>query len=226
MSENPSPDMSAQRRMMVDGQIRTFGVTDSDVIERFLLVLREAFVEPAMAQLAYSDAVLRLSGDPRRTLLAPMVLARMIQGARLKAGARVLDIGGGLGYSAAIVAGLASQVVAVETTQARVEAIAAACLALGLANVAAVTGTLAAGYAQKGPYDLILVNGAVETEPTALLAQLADGGCLIVIANLPGQGHGQVLCYEASNGMTGQRALFDATAPVLEGFRAEPVFAF
>lgn len=222
----PEPDMSHQRRMMVDGQIRTFGVTDNAVIDRFLAVPRENFVGAEMADLAYSDAGLRISGRPPRMLLAPMVLARMIQGAQPKAASRVLDIGGGLGYSCAILAGLVAKVVTVESDAARGTATLAACHAIGLGNVTAITGELASGCPQMGPYDIIIVNGAIEIEAKSLLAQLADGGCLIAIVNKPGQVNGQAMRYDASNGVIGQRALFDATVPVLEGMAALPVFAF
>ena len=211
---------------MVDGQIRTFGVTDNAVIERFLVVPRENFVGAAMAARSYSDAGLRLSGQPPRMLLAPMFLARMIQGAQPKTASRVLDIGGGLGYSCAILAGLVAQVVAVESDAARVASILAACKGMGLGNVSGIAGELASGCPQMGPYDIIIVNGAVEIEPTRLLAQLAEGGCLIAIVNKPGQVNGQAVRYDASNGVIGQRALFDATAAVLEGMAALPVFAF
>ena len=77
-----------------------------------------------------------------------------------------------------------------------------------------------------GPYDIIIVNGAIEIEPTSLLAQLADGGCLIAIVNKPGEVNGQAVRYDASNGVIGRRALFNATAAVLEGMAALPVFEF
>ena len=222
----PEPDMSHQRRTMVDGQIRTFDVTDNAVIERFLVVPRENFVGAEMAALSYSDAGLRLTGQPPRIMLAPMFLARMIQGAQPKAASRVLDIGSGLGYSCAVLAGLVAQVVAVESDAARVAATLAACKGMGIGNVTGISGELGSGYPQMGPYDIIIVNGAIEIEPTSLLAQLADGGCLIAIVNKPGEVNGQAVRYDASNGVIGRRALFNATAAVLEGMAALPVFEF
>ena len=219
-----SPDRSAERRLMVDGQIRTFGVTDLDVIDRFLAVPRESFVEAGQGALAYSDAPLRLAGSPARTLLAPMILARMIQNAEIRARDRVLDLAGGLGYGAAILSGLAAQVVAVESGAARVAQAGAALAALGCGNVRVQDGAVAAGAA--GPFDVILLNGGYAANIEPLLALLADGGRLIAIRSLAGGSLGQVTRHESTRGVAGSRPLFDARAPVIEGFAAAPAFAF
>ena len=218
------PDRSAERRLMVDGQIRTFDVTDLDVIDRFLAVPRENFVEAGQGALAYSDAPLKLSGSPARTLLAPMILARMIQNAEIRARDRVLDLAGGLGYGAAILSGLATEVVAVESGAARVAQSAAALAALGCGNVRVEDGAVAAGAA--GPFDVILLNGGYAANIEPLLALLADGGRMIAIRTLTGGSLGQVTRHESTRGIVGSRPLFDARAPVIEGFAAAPAFAF
>src|ERR1700761_8121122 len=110
---------AAQRLTMVDSQIRTFDVTDRAVIARFLAVEREKFVPPQCADLAYSDIALKIApatpnGSERR-LLAPMVLARLLQAAQVKSGEHVLDVAAGTGYSTAILAGLTPNVVALES---------------------------------------------------------------------------------------------------------------
>ena len=218
------PDRSAERRLMVDGQIRTFGVTDLDVIDRFMAVPRENFVEKGQGALAYSDAMLKLSGIPARTLLAPMVLARMIQNAGIRQGDRVLDVAGGLGYGAAILAGLARAVVAVESGADRVALAAEALAAQGCANVTMIEGEAAAG--APGVYDAILLNGAYAANIEPLLALLADGGRLIAIKTSAGGSPGQVVRFESTRGIASSRPLFDARAPLIEGFAAAPVFAF
>ena len=219
-------DTSSQRRLMVDGQIRTFGITSTDLIDRFLAVPREKFVDPAQATLAWSDAPLQIAGIRPRALLRPMVLAKMMQGASVTPTDKVLDIAGGRGYGAAILAGLAAHVVALENDPARVIAIGTGCAALGIVNVTAVNGDLTKGAPDSGPYDVIIVNGAVETGWMALLAQLADKGRMIVIRNHPGRSDGQVLRFERHGAAIGERVLFETCADVLEGFAAAPSFAF
>lgn len=226
MPEISASDSLSQRRLMVDGQIRTFGITDLDLIDRFLAVPREMFVDSASVALAWSDAPLKLAGSPARTLLQPMVLAKMIQNASLKPGDRVLDIAGGLGYGAAVMAGMAAQVLALEEDEIYSASARQAIAALGLGNITTLTGDLATGASGHGPFDVILVNGAVQTGIAALLAQLSDGGRMLAIRNRPGQIIGEVVRYEKHGANTGERVLFETTAQVLHGFAATPAFAF
>ena len=226
MPQTSASDSASQRRVMVDGQIRTFGITNLDLIARFLAVPRENFVDAAQLTLAFSDVPLVLAGTSPRALLTPMVLAKMIQSASLSPGEKVLDVAGGLGYGAAILSGLAAEVVALESDAARSSATSANCAALGLINVTAITGDLAKGAPALAPFDFILLNGAVETGLAALLAQLADKGRLIAIRNHPGGSGGQVIRFERHGATIGERVLFETAAAVLEGFVAAPAFAF
>lgn len=226
MPEISASDSFSQRRLMVDGQIRTFGITDLDLIDRFMAVPRENFVDPLSRALAWSDAQLYLPGSPRRLLLAPMVLAKMIQSAGIKPSDHVLDVAGGLGYGAAILAGLCVQVVALEDNAGRVAAAKAAFATLGLANAVALSGELAQGAPVQGQFDVIIVNGAVEAGLDTLLGQLRDGGRLVAIRNLPGQALGTVVRSERHGSSIGERVLFETIAPVLQGFAAAPAFAF
>ncbi len=224
MAQFSASDSLAHRRIMVDGQIRTYGITDLDLIDRFLAVPRENFVGPEQVALAWSDAAVQLQGG--RTLLKPMVLAKMLQAASLLPGDRVLDIAGGSGYGAALMAGLATQIVALEAGAGQAAAIAANCAALGLANVEAVSGDLTRGAPGKAPFDVIMVEGAVETGLEPLLAQLANKGRLIVIRNKPGRVYGEVMRCERHGASIGERVLFEAAVQVLAGFGAAPAFAF
>ncbi|MCU0820754.1 MAG: protein-L-isoaspartate O-methyltransferase [Beijerinckiaceae bacterium] len=221
------PDLSQARRVMVDNQIRTFDVTDREVLAAFDVVPRERFVEPADVPLAYSDAKLAVKGaNESRALLVPLVLARLVQALAPKAGESALDCCGGLGYSAAILADLGLKVTFAETdsgltaraadalagTPEPVKLLAASCL--GAATAGAVNES----------YDVILINGAVEREPTALLARLKDGGRLGVIVK---QGRAaQARIYLRSGDAISHRMAFDALAPVLPGFQDEPGFVF
>lgn len=225
-SSSAAPDRSRERRLMVDGQIRTFGVTDLDVIDRFLAVPRENFVEPEQRGLAYSDAPLKLAGPPPRHLLAPMFLARMIQAAELRADDRILDLAGGLGYGAALMSPLVKHVLALESGSDRVALARKNLMEAGCGNVEPREGPVAGGWREGGPYDVILLQGGYSAGLEPLLAQLADGGRLIAVQMAPAGGFGQVVRFQSHGGISGNRPMFDARAAAVEGLEAAPAFAF
>jgi protein-L-isoaspartate(D-aspartate) O-methyltransferase len=213
-------DMATARRMMVDGQVRTADVTDLRLIAAMLAVPRERFVpEPA---LAYLDRDIRV-GDGR-ALLKPMVLARLIQAAEVGEADHVLDVGCATGYSSAVLARLAGAVVALEEEAALADAAVGELRALGAANVAVRTGPLPAGWPANAPYDVIVINGAVEVVPEALARQLKPGGRLVGIhGRAPA---GKAMIFRATAEGLGGRPIFDANAPLLRGFVAPPAFVF
>jgi protein-L-isoaspartate(D-aspartate) O-methyltransferase len=213
-------DFAAARRNMVDGQVRTADVTDLRIISALLEVPREAFLPPAKAALAYLDLDVPLGGG--RCLIKPMVLAKLIQAADLTGADRVLDVGCATGYAAALLARIAGEVVTIEQDAALAQA-ARAGLA-SLPNVTVEGGALTEGWPQGGPYDAIIVEGATEFAPEALLRQLKDGGRLVcVLGSGPGA---KAMLYLRSGHESGGRAIFDAAAPVLPGFVKPPHFAF
>jgi len=215
--------LAAQRLYMVNGQLRTSDVTDQSVLAAFLDVPRERFVEPAMMKLAYVDQDLPAGGttDGRR-LLAPRTLALLLQAAAAGPGDRVLDVAGGSGYSAAVLDHLGASVVAVESDRGAARFAREALTAH--AGIEIVEGDLDAGAAGRGPFDVILLNGAFETTPTALLNQLAEGGRLVGIDARAVYPRG-VIIDKAAVGFS-ERSLFDAKADVLEGFRRASRFVF
>jgi len=213
-------DFSTARRHMVDSQVRPSDVTDQRVISAMLEVPRERFVPPAATALAYLDQDLAV-GSARR-LLKPMVLAKLLNAVELAATDRVLVVGCAAGYSAAVIARIAGQVVALEEDASLVKA-AQASLA-GTPNVSVVSGALTAGWTQGAPYDVILLEGATEVEPQAFCSQLKDGGRLIcVLGSAP---NAKAMLYRRSGSELGGRAIFDAAAALLPGFAKTPVFAF
>ncbi|HEV7910869.1 MAG TPA: protein-L-isoaspartate O-methyltransferase [Methylocella sp.] len=222
-----------QRRTMVDCQIRTFDVTDQQLLARMLAVPRDHFLPGELAQLAYSDIALQLTpagpGGERRTLLPPLVLARLIQGAGVVSTDAVLDVGAATGYSSALLAGLAGRVVALESERSLYDALRSNLDAFGLAKVQTILAPLAEGAPEEAPFDLIFINGAVEANLEALFAQLKDGGRLVALKRLPGDPAGRAgkaVRYEKIDGRKGCRVLFDASAPVLEAFRQDAQFTF
>ena len=199
---------------MVDRQVRTFDVTDQIVTGRMLDVPREIFVDPAMAPLAYSDLPIDLAGDngPRLQAAAPAPTDR------------VLDIAGGSGYPAALLAGLCADVVAVECDGSLAARARENAGILALANLRVVEAPLDKGGAAFGPYDLIFINGCAEAGLAGLASLLAPNGRMIAIIVKP-SGATVAACIRGGHGDDlSIRPLFDAQAPVLDAFRRAPVF--
>ncbi len=226
-------DSAVRRQTMVDCQIRTFDVTDQRLLARLLEVPRERFIPDHLRDLAYSDVGLTIeseTGDGNgRYLLPPMVLARLIQGGRVRPMERVLDVAAGAGYSTAVLAGLAADVVALEDTAVRRGDLATGLASYGLARLQVIERSLSHGVAEMGPFDFILVNGAVEVGLDGLFAQLREGGRLAAIQRdkLDPTGRAaKAMCFEKRNGEVGTRYLFDASAPVLPAFARPRAFTF
>jgi protein-L-isoaspartate(D-aspartate) O-methyltransferase len=212
---------STARRMMVDGQVRTADVTNLDLIAAMLAVPRELFAPLGLADQAYLDGDIALGGG--RVLLKPMVLAKLIQGAQVGPKDHVLDVGCGTGYSSAVLSRIAGSVVALEENAGLAKLAQDALKAAG-ANVTLATGVLAGGWPAAAPYDLILLNGAVEIAPQVLGAQLKPSGRLACIF---GRGPAsKATIYRLVEGHLVGRPIFDAAAPVLPGFVAPPAFVF
>jgi protein-L-isoaspartate(D-aspartate) O-methyltransferase len=222
-------DMLNARRVMVDNQIRTFDVTDRDVLAAFDAVPRENFVAGHDKTIAYADRTLVVGeGGASRSLLPPLILARLIQSLQPVAGERALDVAGGLGYSAAILAAIGLETTYLEQDAGLTELARAAFSEAG-AKVAVVAAQPAlsavAGAALPGAsFDLILVNGATEREPKGFFPLLSEGGRLGIIYR-DGQA-ARALVYVKANGTVSPRRVFDAQAAVLPGFRNEPGFVF
>lgn len=217
-------DFATLRRNMVNGQIRTNDVTELALIGALSEVPRERFVPSSRRALAYVDDDLPLGERGQRYLIQPMVMARMIQAAGVGPTDLVLDVGCATGYSAAVVARLAESVVGLEEDPALAAEATRVLEDLAIGNVAVVTGPLAAGWRAEAPYDVILMQGAVEEVPEALTAQLKDGGRLIAVV---GTGRsGRATLFRNVNGDISSREIFDAAVPLLPGFSRVRGFQF
>jgi len=219
-------DFAAQRRMIVDGQVRTADVTDLRLLAAMLELPRERFFPDEKASLAYLDLDTPVSapGQPVRRLLKPMVLAKMIQAAGIAATDHVLDVGCASGYSTALLAHLAGSVVGLEEDAALARQATDAISSSGLSNAKIVAGPLARGCAGEGPYDVILLQGSAEVVPQALFDQLKNGGRLVGVVGRGPQG--KAMFYRRVESDFSGRPVFDAAAAALPGFAKPPEFVF
>ena len=220
-------DYSLLRSRMVNNQLRTFDVTDLRIQRAFATVPRELFVPPQHRVIAYSDEAIPLGDGPFdrvRCMMKPATLARMIQYLEIRPEDVVLVVGAGMGYSAAILAQLANSVIALESDEALAERATTELEDLGIENVAVVTGPLPEGYPSEAPFDVILVDGAVEVSLDALTAQLKDGGRLAVVEGTGLAGRARL--YTRSGDVTSGWPQFSAAAPLLPGFEKPEAFVF
>lgn len=221
-------DANQQRTNMVESQVRPDDVTDRRIIRAMRDIPREAFVPTAMKSLAYMDTEVEVApardGSPARQLLAPRTLAKLLQLADLNADGIVLDIGCASGYSSAVLARIVETVVALEVDPALAEEATRALAALELDNVAVVTGELDVGYPTEGPYDAIIIEGAVSKVPDHLLDQLKDGGRLVAIVTDGPLARAVVWRRDGQD--FNPRQDFVTGAPALPGFARQVEFVF
>ena len=221
-------DFQVARRAMVDGQVRTSDVTHLGLLAAMMEIPRETFVPESRAALAYLDRDVVIADatatEPARCLMKPMVLARLIQAAAPVPADRVLVIGAGTGYSAAVLSRLAAEVTALEENESLFHQARSALSALGSLNVNVIHGHLPDGAPDGEPYDLILIDGGVETVPDRLCTQLSSRGRLVAVVMKGPLGKAKL--FHAVNGKFSGRELFDACAPALPGFAVSPAFVF
>ena len=215
-------DFVGARQRMVFGQIRISRVTDPLVLKAIATLPREVFAPQSMQSTAYRDEDLPLGKN--RYLMEPMVLARLLQLAKIQPTDVVLDIGCATGYSAGVLAHMATSVVALESDASLAETAVATLEEQGIDNVAVITASLEAGYAKQAPYNVIVFEGAVDAIPREIRYQLADGGRLVAMvqsgvfatATLVKR-EGRVFSY---------RTEFEASTARLPGFERAPGFVF
>jgi protein-L-isoaspartate(D-aspartate) O-methyltransferase len=210
----------AMRHAMVASQLRTNAVSDSRVVEAMARTPREAFLPPEHQGLAYRDTLLPLAGG--RSHNSPLATGRLLTEAQLRPDDRVLLVGAAGGYAAALLAQLAGSVVALEEEETLV-AIARAALA-GESKVELVQGPLNAGWAAGAPYDVLIVDGAVEQLPEALVGQVKPGGR--VLSGVVDRGVTRLAAGRRTEGGFGLIDFQDIECTELPGFRRLRTFTF
>jgi len=215
-------DFAVARQKMVDGQIRPNKVTDPRIIAAMREIPRERFLPDRLAALAYADEDVPLPGG--RFLMEPMVLARLVQLLVLAEGSKVLVVGAGAGYGAALCARCGANVAALEDDPDLI-ARARAVLPQIAPGVTLVEGPLTAGWPAGAPYDAILVEGALPEVPEALSGQLAEGGRLATVIEGTSR-MGRAVLGRRVAGSFSVLPQFDAATPALPAFAPAPAFTF
>lgn len=208
-------DFASRRVMMVDTQVRPSDVTKFPIIDAMLTVPRELYVPDDRREAAYVGENLDIGSG--RVVLEARTLAKLLDALDIQPDELVLDLGCGLGYSAAVIARLADTVVAVEQDPALAADAQRLLSEEGVDNALVIAGSLTDGAAKHAPYDVITVQGGVETVPEALIAQLKDGGRIGAVF-MDGV-LGTAMVGFKNDGSVSWRPVFNATAPVLDGFR-------
>ena len=212
---SPIPDFAAAREAMVESQLRPQGVTDRGVLDAMRTVPREHFLPSHTRPLAYVDRAVAIGEG--RFLAAPTVLGQLLTQMEPVAGQRALVIGAGTGYSAAVLTNIGLDVVAVESD-------AGLAAAAREAGVKVIEAPLDTRHDKEGPFDQILIDGAVEYLPDAVVEQLADGGRLG--AALIDRGITRLIVGRKAGGAFGYLSIGDAGVPVLPGFSRPKAFTF
>lgn len=217
---NHPTDFAQARDHMVDGQVRPNKVIDPRIIRAMRTLPRERFVPLHLQHLAYVDEDVPLGNS--RVLVEPMVIARLVQLARVRDGERVLVVGAGPGYGAALMAACGASVTALEEDETLL-AVARSVLPTVAPGVTITAGPLAAGL--PGLWDVVMIEGAVTAIPPAFESQVrADGGRLVTVMARGPAGHG-VLAEHGGGGLRPQ-AEFDCATPLLRPLEAKPAFTF
>lgn len=211
------------RDNMIECQLRTNKITDGRILDAMSTIPRERFVSSDREEMAYVDADIPCGEG--RYLMTPMASARLIQEAAIGPDDSVLCIAAGTGYSVAVMARLASSVIALESDQQCAKKAGELFADLSFDNAVVVEGALKAGWAAEGPYDVIFIDGMIAEVPNAIFDQLSDGGRLVAIID-SGDGIGRATLFGKLSHNVSSRGIFDIKVGKLSEFDKEQEFVF
>lgn len=216
-------NLEQARFNMVEQQIRTWNVLDQNVLDLLFAVKREQFVPAAYRALAFSDTEIPLGNGA--SMLAPKFEARAIQALQVKSHEKVLEVGTGSGYMAALLAAHASQVWTVEIDPTLADTARGNLQRAGIGNVSVQTGDGLAGLPAHAPYDVIMLSGGVETVPAELLAQLNPGGRLFAFVGSDPVMEAQLIT-RVDDTAYRTESIFETVVPMLKNAIAASRFSF
>ncbi|MDR1888880.1 MAG: protein-L-isoaspartate O-methyltransferase [Zoogloeaceae bacterium] len=218
-------NLEQARNNMVEQQIRPWDVLDQSVLDLLSRVKREAFAPVEHQALAFVDACLPLGEKPAQIMLEPKMEARMLQALTLRPTDKVLEIGAGSGYMAALLAARAEHVVSVEIDATLAEQARMNLHRAGVKNVSIEIADGSQGFSARGPYDVIVISGGVPAVPDAILQQLRPGGRLVAIVGAAPVMRAELVTRTAGQACSTQ-TLFETVTPYLENFAAANAFRF
>jgi protein-L-isoaspartate(D-aspartate) O-methyltransferase len=216
-------DFSTARFNMVEGQIRPNKVTNPILLDRLQSLPREQFVRTDQQSFAYSEG--EVEAAPGRMLLAPMILARMIEALEITPNMTTMDVAPATGYSTALLASLSRAVVGLEADAGLAVQAAQICQRLEIDNVQFTHGPISMGAKQLAPYDRVFVNGAVADVPRTLFNQMSEEARMIAIIKPQETQMGQVTLFMKYHSSITSRVLFEAAASYLPGFAPHEEFS-
>lgn len=216
-------DFEQARFNMVEQQIRPWDVLDPEVLELMMSVKREDFVPEAYRAIALADVEVPLASGAR--MWPPRVEAKILQELMVRKSDRVLEIGTGSGFLAALLGRLAADVLSIEIDRSQAESAKKTLQRNGVTNVTVEVGDGARGWSAKAPYDVIVVTGAVSEVPAEMLAQLKVGGRLAVVVGVAPVMNAQIVT-QTAEGVFSTVNLFETVADPLKNVKAAPVFEF
>ena len=217
-------DFKIARKNMVENQIRANKVTSLNVINAFLDVPREKFVPDALQEISYVDEDIKLSKD--RFMMKPMILARLFQSLNLKGNENILHVGSNSGYGSAILSRMCSSVISLESDKKLFETSIHTFSNMGFDNVVPLHGSMENGVEKEAPFDIIFIEGSIETEPKSLFGQLNENGKLIAIIRPANIKIGKAKLFFKISNEIGLENLFDAQVSKLSIFKSKTKFSF
>ena len=217
-------DFKIARKNMVENQIRANKVTSLNVINAFLDVPREKFVPDALQEISYVDEDIQLSRN--RFMMKPMILARLFQSLNLKGNENILHVGSNSGYGSAILSRMCSSVISLESDKKLFETSIHIFSNMGFDNVVPLHGSMENGVEKEAPFDIIFIEGSIETEPKCLFSQLNENGKLIAIIRPANIKIGKAKLFFKISNEIGLENLFDAQVSKLSIFKSKTKFSF
>ena len=217
-------DFKLARKNMVENQIRANKVTSLNVINAFLDVPREKFVPDALQEISYVDEDIQLSRN--RFMMKPMILARLFQSLNLKGNENILHVGSNSGYGSAILSRMCSSVISLESDKKLFETSIYTFSNMGFDNVVPLHGSMENGVEKEAPFDIIFIEGSIETEPKSLFGQLNENGKLIAIIRPENIKIGKAKLFFKISNEIGVENLFDAQVSKLSIFKSKTKFSF
>ena len=217
-------DFKIARKNMVENQIRANKVTSINVINAFLDVPREKFVPDSLQEISYVDEDIQLSKN--RFMMKPMILARLFQSLNLKGNENILHVGSNSGYGSAILSRMCSSVISLESDKKLFETSIHTFSNMGFDNVVPLHGSMENGVEKEAPFDIIFIEGSIETEPTSLFSQLNENGKLIAIIRPANIKIGKAKLFFKISNEIGLENLFDAQVSKLSIFKSKTKFSF